>query len=75
MNYGFAKPYVYATWTWAKVASAADCRGGELMPWAEAVSIRSNGYDGDPTKATHVHQAPDPRRFLQRRYLARGLYG
>ena len=30
MNYGFAKPYMYATW--AKVASAADCRGGGPTP-------------------------------------------
>ena len=29
-NYGFAMPYLNVQW--AKVASAADCRGGELMP-------------------------------------------
>ena len=38
-------------------------------------SGQTNGCDGDPSKATRVHQAPDPRRLLQRRYLARGLYG
>ena len=52
------------------------------MPWtaevgsrrlrAEAVAVRSNGRDDAPSKATRAHQAPDPRRFLQRRYLARG---
>ena len=39
---------------------------------AEAVSVRSNGRDDGPSGATRAHQAPDPRRFLQRRYLARG---
>ena len=39
---------------------------------AEAVSVRSNGRDDGPSGATRAYQAPDPRRFLQRRYLARG---
>ena len=30
MNYGFAMLYLYAPWE--KVASAADCCGGEPMP-------------------------------------------